>query len=281
MTTPQLVAVGHVVQDLMPGGWRLGGTAAFAAVQAQRLGLRTAVVTRASPDAAIAEVLPGIEFAGRLASVTTAFENIYDQGRRRQRIPRLAEPLGPEDVPISWRNASIVMIGPVCGEIAPDMSTLFPNSLVGVAAQGWLRQRDKDRHVQPQVWDGSPFWSACRALFASDEDLGPNRSQLTRWIDETPIVVLTDGHRGVKLHTDGAWRNMAAFPSNEVDPTGAGDIFAGAFLVRYYETEDPAQSARFASAAAACSVAAPGLEAVPQREQIEARMNEHPEIVLQ
>lgn len=281
MTTPDLVAVGHVVQDLMPGGWRLGGTVAFAAVQAQRLGLRAAVVTRARPDANIAELLPGLQLAGRSASVTTAFENMYQQGRRRQRIPRLAEPLVPEDVPYAWRNAPIVMIGPVCGEIPPDLATLFPQSLIGVAAQGWLRQRDEQRHVHPQSWDGPPFWSACRVLFASDEDLGPNRGQLTHWIDEIPIVIITDGHRGARVHADGAWRHMAALPSHEIDPTGAGDIFAGAFLVRYHETDDPAQSARFASAAAACSVEAPGLDAVPQREQIEARMNEHPEIVLQ
>lgn len=281
MTTPDLVAVGHVVQDLIPGGWRLGGTVAFVVVQAQRLGLRAAVVTRAARETPVRDQLPAVEFAGRPASVTTAFENVYEEGSRHQRIPRQAEPLGPEDVPESWRDAPIVMIGPVCGEVAPEMSALFPTSLVGVAAQGWLRRRDKGHSVLQETWDGPAFWSGCQAVFASEEDLAGHRDQLARWIDEAPIVILTEGFRGAQVHMDGVWRRIAAFPSNEVDPTGAGDVFAGAFLVRYHETRDVAHAARFASAAAACSIEGPGLEAIPQREQIEARMHRQPEVVLQ
>ncbi len=281
MKKPDLVVVGHVVQDILPDGWRLGGTAAFTAVQAQRLGLHVGVVTRASADAALGDWLPGADLAGRPASTTTAFENVYDPGRRRQRIPRLAEALEPEDVPASWRSAVIVMIGPVCGEVAPDMSTLFPRSLVGVAAQGWLRRRDRRQEAQQQAWRGSPFWSGCQALFVSEEDLGPEREQLVRWTSETPIVVLTQGRQGAMVHTEGAWRHIAAYPSKEVDPTGAGDVFAAAFLVRYYETKETETSARFALAAAACSIEGPGIEAIAGREQIEERMKQHPEIVLQ
>ena len=46
---PDFLAIGHVTRDLLPdGSWRLGGTVAFAALTAARLGLRPAIVTSAS-----------------------------------------------------------------------------------------------------------------------------------------------------------------------------------------------------------------------------------------
>ena len=289
MTTPQFVVIGHVVRDLTPGGlrpgaqpegWRLGGTATYAAVQAQRLGLNVGVVTRVGPEVSLAEALPGVAVAGRRSACTTSFENIYEGTHRRQRVPSLAEPLAEEDVPPSWRAAPIVLLGPVFGEVPPGWGGLFSRSLVGVSAQGWLRRVDRHRRVRRQAWTGPPFWSGCRALFVSDEDLGRRRDQLARWLAEVPLVALTRNWRGARIHAGGSWRTVEAFPAREEDPTGAGDIFAAAFLVRYHETEDVGESARFASAAAACSVEAPGVELVADRLTIEARMRKHPEIVL-
>ena len=280
MATPEVVVVGHVVQDLLPSGWRLGGSATFAAVQAQRLGLEVGVVTRVSRDVALEQWLPGIALAGRPSTQTTAFENVYEAGRRRQRVPRQAEPVEAEDVPEAWRAAPMVLEGPVCGEVPAGLDALFPHSLLAVAAQGWLRRLDRQRQVRRSAWGGAPFWANSRVLFVSDEDLGRRRDQLDRWTEEVPVVVLTQYRRGTRVYLDGRWRHIQALPTREVDPTGAGDVFAVSFLVRYQETEDAAESAKFASAAAACSVEAPGIEGIAARSQIEARMEEHPEIVL-
>ncbi len=280
MTTPELVVVGHVVRDLMPGGWRLGGTATYAAVQAQRLGLRVGVVTRAGGDVSLDEALPGISIAGGPSTETTSFENIYEGSRRRQRVPARAEPLRPDDVPPAWRAAPMVLLGPVCGEVPPGLGEIFSGPLVGVSAQGWLRRVDRERRVRRQAWSGSPFWSGCRVLFVSDEDLGQRREQLGVWAGQVPIVVLTRNRRGALVHEKGRWRCIDAFPGDEIDPTGAGDVFAAAFLARHRETADTAESMRFASAAAACSIEAPGVESVADRRTIEARMQEHPEVVL-
>ena len=269
------------MQDLVPSGWRLGGPATFAAVQAQRLGLEVGVVTRVSREVALEQWLPGIALAGRPSTQTTAFENVYEAGRRRQRVPRVAQPLEAEDVPEAWRGAPLVLQCPVCGEAPAGLEALFPRSMLAVAAQGWLRRLDRQRWVRRRAWAGPPFWTNSRALFVSDEDLGRRRDQLDRWTDEVPVVVLTQYQRGTRVYVDGRWRHIKVFPTREVDPTGAGDVFAVSFLVRYHETEDAAESARFASAAAACSVEAPGIEGIAARRQIEARMEEHPEIVLQ
>jgi sugar/nucleoside kinase (ribokinase family) len=73
---------------------------------------------------------------------------------------------------------------------------------------------------------------------------------------------------------------MDAFPEDEVDPTGAGDTFATAFLIRFHETGDPAEAARFGAAAASISVGGTGADAIATREEIVARMRAHPEVAL-
>lgn len=280
MAVPDFIVLGHVVQDLVPGGWRLGGTAAFAAVQAQRLGLSVGVVTRKRPDLNLDEWLPGVEIAGRASSHTTAFENVYDGGMRRQRVLRQAEPLQMDDVPDEWRSAPVVLLGPVCGEMAPGFGESFAESLTGVAAQGWLRRVTDEQRVERCAWDGPAFWSGCDALFVSDEDIEGRKDQVDQWAAELPIVAMTRYRAGARLHSSGRWHEIDAFPTNEVDPTGAGDVFAAAFLVRYHETADDADATRFASAAAACSVEGVGIEGIADRSQVDARMREHPEVAL-
>ena len=274
------MVIGHLVRDLVPGGWRLGGTAAFAAVQAHRLGLRSGVVTSVGPDVAVEKELPGMSFANRKSRVSTTFHNLYEGARRRQLVPEQAEPIRAEDVPQEWRRAAAVLLGPVCGELALGLPGVFEEALVGVTAQGWLRELDEQGEVRPRAWVGAPFWAGCDVLFVSEEDLGVGQGQLERWEDEVPVVVVTAAERGARVHDSEGWRAIGALPADEIDATGAGDVFASAFLVKYQETRTVAEAARFASAAAAASVEAVGFEGVANREEVASRMAQHPEVVL-
>ena len=264
----------------MPQGWRLGGTATFAAVQAARLGLRAGVVTRAGAGLALDGALANATIANTPCEQTTSFQNVYEQGKRRQSVLGKAEPISEADIPSEWRSAPMVLIGPVCGEVPPELCEAFASPLLGVSAQGWLRRVDRKGHVRRQAWNGAPFWRGCNVLFVSDEDVGARRDQVERWIAEVPVVALTSNRRGARVHDSGRWRKIGAFPAREIDPTGAGDVFATAFLVRLRETNDVAESTRFASAAAACSIEAPGVDAIATRAQIEERMHAHPGVVL-
>ncbi|MCR4282545.1 MAG: carbohydrate kinase family protein, partial [Bauldia sp.] len=58
-----------------------------------------------------------------------------------------------------------------------------------------------------------------------------------------------------------------------VDATGAGDMFAGAFLAEYLRTGDPVAAGRFANVAAALSTEGYGAVApMPKRAVVEAAM---------
>jgi hypothetical protein len=280
VATPDFVVVGHVVRDLVPEGWRLGGTATFAAVQAERLGLSVGIVTRVGPDLDLGIGFPNAALAVTPSPQTTTFQNEYSSKGRTQHVRGRADIVSPADVPSDWRTAPIALLGPVCSEVASDMSSSFNSELLGVSAQGWLRQVDSDGLVRGQPWDGEPFWRNCHVLFVSDEDVGARTDQVDRWIDALPVVAVTSNREGARVHHNKRWQSIPAFPAREVDPTGAGDVFATAFLVELRATGDVARSARFASAAAACSIEAVGVEAIAKRDQIEERMQAHQEVVL-
>jgi len=86
-------------------------------------------------------------------------------------------------------------------------------------------------------------------------------------------VVATLGERGaVAVTADGA-TEIPAFKAKVVDTTGAGDCFVGALAARMSAGATPVEAARYASAAAACSVerlgAAPSM---PTAQEVAARL---------
>jgi pfkB family carbohydrate kinase len=281
VAAPDFVVVGHVSRDIVADGWRLGGTATFAAVQAHRLGRTVGVVTRAGNDVDVARELSFATVIQQQSPVTTTFENHYERGVRKQRAHARAAEIVSSDVPIEWRDAGIILIGPVLGAVDPALATIFADgSLVGVSPQGWLRDVDRDGNVMRIPWKGKPFWRGADAIFVSDEDLIGGRDDALVWTTSGAIIALTESHRGAQIWSDGIWRRMPAFPEEEVDPTGAGDTFATAFLIRLHEGAGIDEAARFGAAAASLSIGGIGAAAMPSRDQIEERMRQHPEVVL-
>lgn len=284
MAIPDFLVVGHVVKDEGPEGWRLGGTASYAATQASNLGLKAAIVTSAA-ESDLADGSLSVDVRCLPSPATTVFRNEYADGRRTQHVLSRARVLSPDDVPVEWRRTEVVLLGPVCGEVPADLAHIFEGSLLGVSAQGWLRRVGPEGLVLPQPWRDVALWRASRAtrvsvLFVSEEDLGGDESPLREWTDHVPILCITRADRGARVHFDGAWHSIPAFPEREVDPTGAGDIFATAFLIRLHETDDVAEATRFAAAAASISVAGEGTLAVPTRTQVEQRLARSPDIIL-
>jgi sugar/nucleoside kinase (ribokinase family) len=281
MPAPEVVVVGHASRDVAPGGWRMGGTVTFAAVQAHRLGRTVGVVTAAADDCDVEAQLPFAQVVKQASSATTTFENHYVRGQRRQRLHARSSPIEISAVPGDWRTPQIALIGPVFREIDPAMASAFDEAtLVGVSPQGWLRALDGDGNVVRARWDGAPFWRGADAVFVSDEDLLGGRADAQPWAADGALIAMTESDRGAQIYAEGIWRRIGAFAEEEVDPTGAGDTFATAFLIRLHETGDTAEAARFAAAAASLSIGGVGVDATPDRERIEERMRRDPEVAL-
>jgi sugar/nucleoside kinase (ribokinase family) len=280
---PDFLVVGHVVQDLVPDGggetWRLGGAASYASLLARNLGLRTAILTACSPGLPVAELFPGIEVSVVPSKRTTQMRNVYPpDGRRVQWVPQRAATLTAEHVPQEWRNARIVLLGPVAGEIDDSLAQVFsPETLIGAGAQGWLREVGSDQQVRPvppHEWDAAATLQRARVLFLSDEDLPLDEAPaaLAEWSELVEVVAFTRGYGGADICYHQEWRRFDAYPADPVDLTGAGDTFATAFLVRYAETGAPWEATRYGACAASLGIEGVGVEGVPTLEAIQQRL---------
>ena len=266
---PDFLVVGHVTKDLLPDGYRIGGTVTYAAITAARLGRRPAVLTRAAPDLPLAELLPGVEVLHLPSSVTTTFENVYVPDGRRQVIHAVAEPLRCADVPRDWKRIPIVLLGPLVQEMEPEIVTCF-DGLIGVTPQGWMRQWDAAGRVSPCPWDCAVrVLPSADVLVLSEEDLGGDLTLLQEYARLCKIVVLTTGWQGATVFLDGHRYEVPPRPTQEVDPTGAGDVFTAAFLIYLAETDDLLLAARFANVVASFSVERHGVRGIPTRAQVE------------
>lgn len=290
---PTFIVIGHAARDLLPtGGWRLGGTVTYAALTARRLGVRAGILTSGPPDvlAALAAAAPDVALATVPAADATTFENIYVNGVRRQWLRARATPLGEADLPATWRQAEIVMLAPIAREVDPALAHAFPDALVGATPQGWLRRWDDAGHVFPDaLGEAESALASLRALILSIDDLPPPGAALvtaedipttrpdaeqciTAWARIVPLVAVTAGHQGARLFTRGtAPVHFAADAVDEVDPTGAGDVFAAAFLCRLAATGDPHAAMRTATHVAALSIQHEGTAGIPTLAEVTAR----------
>jgi sugar/nucleoside kinase (ribokinase family) len=107
------------------------------------------------------------------------------------------------------------------------------------------------------------------AVILSQEDVGGDREQVRSLAARTRLLVLTAGWKGATVYCGGQVRSFRAPKVREVDPTGAGDIFAAAYLTALHKTQDPWLCARFANCVAAHSVERSGLHSIATQDEIE------------
>nr|WP_290670604.1 PfkB family carbohydrate kinase [Ardenticatena sp.] len=274
----EYLVIGNITKDLQPDGtWRLGGTAAYSVLAAHRLGYRAALVTRADASVPLEEMLPGVQVHRLPCEVSTTFENIYNGNARTQWLRAWAPPIAFDDIPEAWRTVPIVHLGPIAQECDPHLAAHFPNALVGATPQGWMRTWDETGRVafRPLV-NPAEAVAHIDVLVFSTEDVHGNRDALHALVRAVPVTVITCADEGCFVVAEGkTWHVHARPVAHVVDPTGAGDVFATAFILRYAEQHDVLDAACFANVAASFAVEGVGVEAVPDRARIHAWLAHH------
>lgn len=278
---PLLLCVGHVTWDKVDAKDVLGGSVSYAALTAKQLGWDAAVLTSASADFDGARDLPGIPVCAQASRATTRFVNRYGSGGARQQyLLSRADELDVSGTPPEWRKPDALLLGSVAGEIPKHAAQAFEAGVVGALAQGWLRHFAADGAVSPQPWsDPAGDLFGVHVLFLSEHDVGGDPAKARALLEHVPIVALTRGWEGMDLITRDAVHRVPTLPRTEVDPTGAGDVFAAAFVMRYQETDDPLQAAAFACCAASCVVEGVGTTTLGDRAEIEKRLTQRERLV--
>jgi len=262
------LVIGHVSKDLTPKGPILGGTVSYAGRTAQALGLRVRAITSAEKGIDLSQ-LENIEILQMPSTQSTTFENRYTSEGRVQILHTRASDISCKDVPQGWQSADIVHLGPIADEVDTTLIEFFPDALMCITPQGWLRHWDEKGRVHMMGWDQiSSLLPTANVVVISMEDLADDLQSTQDMADRCEILAVTDAARGAQVFWNGQHRNVPAPAVEEVDPTGSGDIFAAAFFVRLYQTNDPFEAARFANYLAAASVTRHGLASTPTLEDI-------------
>lgn len=274
--TATFLAIGHFCYDVTPGGYMLGGSAAYSAITARNLGFKARVITAVGLDFdRRIPLLDGIEITYQESRSTTIFDNrYYENGQRQQSILSLGAKLKPQHITGDCCEAEVAYLCPIADEVDPDCIHSFNGSLIGVTPQGWMRHRKSDSRAIAKRWSSAALiLPYADVLILSDEDLGTYPAELEKYIELTKIVVLTKGKRGATLYENGRVLDSNAYPANEIDPTGAGDVFAAAFLIKYYETQLPREALNFAHCAASFAVEGRYTANIPTLDSIRNRLD--------
>ena len=263
------LVIGHVAHDLTPDGPRLGGTVAYSALTARALGLRVGIVTASGPETSL-EALNGIRIINVESPKSTTFENIYTEHGRLQYLRAQATRINFTNVPEAWQRASIIHLGPIANEMDVILPEGFSPALLGLTPQGWMRQWDSECRVSRTEWiDADSALVRAGAVVISREDVDGDDELIEHMAHQTPILAVTEDAAGAVLYWNGDRRRFRAPEVKEVDATGAGDVFAAAFFVRFFTTRDPWEATRFATLLASHSVTRAGLDGIPTPREIE------------
>jgi sugar/nucleoside kinase (ribokinase family) len=277
MPSPDFLSIGYVSFDihLEADGSRSrpepGGAVAFSALTAHNLGFeRVGMVTRAGPDYPVRKIAGKIECRVALSDVTTLFEDDYSSGHRLQRLVSSAGPVPRELVGEDWQRPRLLVAGPLVDELPLDCLEWFEPGYSCLIAQGWFRRVGSDgliSHTAPDVGRIAGTWD----LIVLSEQEAAVVGDLTEWRRVCRVLAVTRGVRGALVMEGGREVEIPAIPASRfVDSTGAGDVWAAAFSIRYVESGSLAEAGRFAAAAAAICVSRKGLRGVPRsREEVE------------
>jgi hypothetical protein len=245
----------------------------YTALTASALGLDPATMISAAADDYPRSLLGPLSVPAISSSpATTVFEDDYSLGSRQQRLMQKADKLAPVDRR-QWSQPKMLMVCPLLDEVPLDCRDWFEPEFSCLIPQGWFRTVATDGlvgHREPDVSRIAGPWD----VIVLSVDEARTASDQRPWREICDILVVTRGEHGAVVYQGQRETAVPALQSADaIDTTGAGDIWAAAFCVRYRETGEVGESGKFAAAAAAICVSRQGLQGVPaDRAEVMNRM---------
>lgn len=289
----ETLVVGHTTHDRYEEEFVAGGCAFYAARVYRGLGADVRLATLVGEDFACDDAIADLPGAVVRHGNTTLFTNLYpDNAPRLQLLEAWAPMMRPEMFDDEMLSADLVHLAPVLGEIdLAEWKAAVDAELLAISVQGWIKAPDPKAGARmPHVvtpegadvvaqkdWDVSVGeLEGVDVACLSDEDLRDQGDLLDRLTEAVPVVTLTHGVEGATLFVEGTAREIGIYETDAVDPTGAGDTFASAFLYRYARGDSPVEAARFASAAASIAVEGRGSRELDRLEEARERQERVP-----
>jgi sugar/nucleoside kinase (ribokinase family) len=239
-----------------------GGSALFASSAAKYLGARVRIIGNVGEDYP-QRVLSWLRHRGldlrplrKTEGPSTRFRISYLQGSRRLWLVDPGRPVGQ-----TWIGGEVegLHLGPVFNEVSEPLARSLRKkcSFMSLDVQGLVRKVNRFGEIQGLRRRLAPVLKLCDMVKASFDEaklqtgFRNHRQILDRFLAVGPkYAIITLGGKGSLL---GVGNNqkffIPAFPEKRIkDPTGAGDVYVGAWLTSYLRTKDPIWAASAGSA---------------------------------
>src|SRR5262245_19112785 len=142
---PSALVLGAITRDVEPGGaWSPGGVVHYAGLAFAALGAHTRVVTRSRAEDAHELLEPlraaQVETHALASRETTTYANDYSGSEDQHELLAASDPIGPSDLPLSWRRADAIHLGPLHRrDLLPETLAVLEGK-VGIDLQGLVRE---------------------------------------------------------------------------------------------------------------------------------------------
>ena len=252
-----LVVVGNVSLDRVggrPPG--IGGGPYWASRALREFATRASIVARCG-DGDRRFVLPRLAGLGvpvRLlhGKTTAAFSFSYAGGVRTMSVDALGDSWTPDDARALGPRERWVHVAPLLrSDFPPEtLAALGHGRRVLLDGQGLVRRAQVGPLVQDADFDRALLEHVSILKLAAEEAevIGDVASL------GVPEIVVTHGERGALVIVRGEERHVPARPLGRIDPTGAGDAFAIAYLAARAQGLRPLSAARRANSVAAAVI---------------------------
>ena len=274
-----LVGVGNPVYDSIitplsrTDGRVLSGCSTNACLAAKKLGLgKVGIIGCVGPEYEARFRHDMISFGIEVSvdtsnSGTGGFRLVYDErGDRTLDVLGVAGKITPNSFSEEFLQSRIIIIGPILGEVDRALIEYLRSSTSSklfLDPQGLIRTIGPDKRIIHKC-DPNDF-----AKIAEQVDfIKPNEYESATITGETnpiqalcrlremgvmvPIVTLAE--RGSLLLEGEKLHRIPAYATKAVDPTGAGDVYAGSFITHYERGGSLVEASLYASAAASIMV---------------------------
>lgn len=248
-----IVGVGEVLWDLLPGGQQMGGAPANFTCHARALGAEACLVSRVGNDDLGHEIIARLGALGVHTDAiaidalhpTSTVSVELDAGQPRYVIHEGAAwdfIEATSGALAAVRVADAVCFGTLGQRSEPSRSAII--SLVNAAPPPALRILDvnlRQNFFSSRLINESLAFA--NVLKLSDVELpqlaamfdlrGDERSQIRQLAERNMlrVVACTRGERGSVLYSEGRWSEHPGLPANVVDTVGAGDSFTAALTL--------------------------------------------------
>lgn len=229
----KIIVVGHITLDEFNGKLIPGGSAYYCSQTYAALGAEVKLISIVGEDFHSDEVFDGIDTFVKRQGKTTQFKNIYKKDAPREQISLAqAASIQPDDMPEDFKDCDVLHLVPVLGEveILPWVHHIKAK-FVAVGLQGWLRKINSSNVVLSKICGlTDEEYKKIHILCMSEDDIKDQPELLHKVISKVPVVALTHGSKGYDIYRSSVPKSYGVYSTKEVDPTGAGDVFASGLV---------------------------------------------------